>query len=187
MNRHPNFNITSLLKVTGGQLSCLLGFYCQLTYPLVVPMLTYCCRFSQDLAQQSTFVDLNTPYCIYCCTNEQPMDEKLEPAASIPSFGAPSASAAGVGDWEERRMFTRLSACLASAGVATAAGRAAACTTRDDGKGNRCILEPLLACSTCPASFHPSCYLEGAGELVITRVLSTLLCAAYLCTVRVQQ
>jgi hypothetical protein len=125
----------------------------------------YCCRSLQDLAQQSTFVDLNTPYCIYCCTNEQPMAEKLEPAASILSFGAPSASAAGVGDWEERRMFTRLSARLASAGVATAAGRA----TRDDGKGSSCILEPLLACSNCPASFHPSCYLEGAGEKVGTR------------------
>jgi hypothetical protein len=123
---------------------------------------SHCCPFLQDLAQQATFVDLNTPYCIYCCTNEQPMPEVFEPAACGPSF-APSSAAAAAGGWTERRMFTRLSARLASNCMATGAGTGAKAGNE---KGSRCILEPLLACSTCPASFHPSCYLEGAGEEV---------------------
>ena len=69
-------------------------------------------------------------------------------------------------------MRTRLSArTAAGAGVATA--------SRATEKGSRCILEPLLACATCPASFHPSCYLDGAGEEVSATLATVQYCTLF--------
>jgi hypothetical protein len=142
-----------------------------------VLLLHLCCCPSQDLAQLSTSVDLNTPSCIYCCSSEhtRPVPELPTPAARPTSAGKTTRKSAAAAAAAGGRNQTNSQPSSRAVRVGTTSGSA------DDGAAERTasdnlwtqregvdyhVMEPLLACSTCPASFHPSCYMEGAREEV---------------------